>query len=289
MDIGSMMQAVNQGIFGTINAGIDIANYVRQNRVYKENQAWNQKLFDYTKEENEITRQREDTAMQRAVADAKLAGINTAALAPNVSMGGASQGGISQANMLEAPQMQHIEMPDIQKIMERAQKMKMNENEEQRKWDKHDIEMIEKAETIEDLKQSKKAREIANRMAERMEEDKVSMETMRKEIMEIEKAIKTNEKIISENTIDKMRKYGIAPNDTQAIKHAKIMAASKHLNSFDGTEQDFINEYKRLSENQFLDEFLERMEKSDVPFLSQMATFMRTRMPRGYKFGPQDY
>lgn len=287
--IGSIIQGINQGIFGTINAGLDIANYIRQNRVYKENQAWNQKLFEYAKQENEITRQREDTAMQRAVEDARLAGINTAALAPNVSAGTASQGGISQANMLEAPQMQHIETPDILSVIERAQKIKMNENNEQRKWDKHDLEMIEKAENIEDLKQSKKAKIIANRMAERMEEDKVSMETMRKEIMEIEKTLKTNEKTISDEMIETMRKYGIAPNDSQAIKHAKIMAASKHLNSFDGTEQDFIKEYKRLSENQFLDEFLERMEKSDIPFMSQMATFMRAQMPRGYNFGPKDY
>lgn len=279
---------------------VNVENMALQKQAFNYNKEWNQKIFDAEQRENEITREREDNAMQRAVKDARLAGINTATLAPNVAAGGASQGGITQANMLEAPQMSTSHLRDlnfkggnpveeIQKMYKDAQEYKMNQNRESREWERHDIEMIEKAESIEDLKQSKKAREIANRMAERMEEDRVSMETMRREIMELQRDITKNEKDLSDDAISTMRKYGIAPNDSPAIKHAKLMAASKHLDGFNGTEKDFIEEYKRIAENSFLDEFLERMEKSDVPLMSNMASMLRNKMPRGYRFGPDSY
>lgn len=64
------------------------------------NKAINQRNFDYAVSQNALTRQREDTAIQRQVADAESAGLSPLAVAGS---GGASSSVVSAPSSLSAP------------------------------------------------------------------------------------------------------------------------------------------------------------------------------------------
>lgn len=76
------------------------ANEALQREMNQQNQANWQAEFDYTKEQNALTRQREDNAIQRQVADAESAGISPLAVA---GTGGASASSVNSAP--SAPEM----------------------------------------------------------------------------------------------------------------------------------------------------------------------------------------
>lgn len=103
-------------IGGVLGAGASIFNNERNIREQKKANAANEALqremnqqnqenwqaeFDYTKQQNELTRQREDNAIQRQVADAESAGISPLAVA---GTGGASASSVNSAP--SAPEMQ---------------------------------------------------------------------------------------------------------------------------------------------------------------------------------------
>ena len=79
---------------------INSANLALQREMNQQNQQNWQTQFDYIKQQNELTRQREDNAIQRQVADAEKAGISPLAVAGS---GGASSSVVSSPN--PAPQM----------------------------------------------------------------------------------------------------------------------------------------------------------------------------------------
>ena len=64
------------------------------------NKSVNERNFNYTASQNALTRQREDTAIQRQVADAKAAGLSPLAVAGS---GGASSSVVSAPSSLSAP------------------------------------------------------------------------------------------------------------------------------------------------------------------------------------------
>ena len=107
--------SIGSAIGGVLGAGASIFNNERniraQNRANDANEALQREMnqqnqanwraeFNYTKEQNALTRQREDNAIQRQVADAESAGISPLAVA---GTGGASASSVNSAP--SAPEM----------------------------------------------------------------------------------------------------------------------------------------------------------------------------------------
>lgn len=82
------------------------ANEALQREMNQQNQANWQAEFDYTKQQNELTRQREDNAIQRQVADAESAGISPLAVA--------GSGGASSSVVNSAPSAPEMKAPFVQ-------------------------------------------------------------------------------------------------------------------------------------------------------------------------------
>lgn len=113
--------SIGDAIGGVLGAGASIFNNERNIRAQKsannanealqremnqQNQANWQAEFDYTKEQNALTRQREDNAIQRQVADAESAGISPLAVA--------GTGGASASSMNSAPSAPEMLAPFVQ-------------------------------------------------------------------------------------------------------------------------------------------------------------------------------
>ena len=81
-------------------------NIALQREMNQQNQQNWQDQFDYTKEQNELTRQREDNAIQRQVADAEKAGISPLAVA--------GTGGASASTVNSAPSAPEMQAPIVQ-------------------------------------------------------------------------------------------------------------------------------------------------------------------------------
>lgn len=81
------------------------ANWEKQ---FSYNKSVNQRNFDYQVSQNALTRQREDTAIQRQVADAESAGISPLAVAGN---GGSSSSVVSAPPSLSAPSAPEMRAP----------------------------------------------------------------------------------------------------------------------------------------------------------------------------------
>lgn len=295
--------AIVNGINGLYDLGTNIAdlalsrktakeNLKLQQEAFRYNQEWNDRVFRYQQQENNLMREREDTAMQRAAADAKLAGINVAALTGPASAAG---GGVTQAQMLEAPQEENVgtknmatfdlggivkNFADVKKTLADA-----GYREKQTTWDfdesRKAIKKMTELESLEQMRANNNALVIANEMAERMKEDNIKFAELERELKQLEVNIRTNEKELSDKDLEMMRKYKIAPSDSEEVKHAKIMTAYKWLEKFDGDEQEFIKEYHRVAENSFLNELLERLEKSNIPGVGGLAAIIRGNLPRG--------
>lgn len=82
------------------------ANEALQREMNQQNQENWQAEFDYTKQQNELTRQREDNAIQRQVADAESAGISPLAVA--------GTGGASASTVNSAPSAPEMQAPFVQ-------------------------------------------------------------------------------------------------------------------------------------------------------------------------------
>lgn len=82
------------------------ANEALQREMNQQNQANWQAEFDYTKQQNDLTRQREDTAIQRQVSDAEAAGISPLAVA--------GSGGASSSTVNSAPSAPEMKAPFAQ-------------------------------------------------------------------------------------------------------------------------------------------------------------------------------
>lgn len=111
----SFFSSLGNAVGGLFGAGASIFNNERNIRAQKrandvnealqremnqQNQENWQTAFDYTREQNELTRQREDNAIQRQVADAESAGLSPLAVA---GTGGASASSVNSAP--SAPEM----------------------------------------------------------------------------------------------------------------------------------------------------------------------------------------
>ena len=82
------------------------ANINLQREMNQQNQKNWQAEFDYTKQQNDLTRQREDNAIQRQVADAESAGISPLAVA--------GTGGASASTLNSAPSAPEMKAPFVQ-------------------------------------------------------------------------------------------------------------------------------------------------------------------------------
>lgn len=113
--------AVASGVGSFLGAGASIFNNERNIRAQKrandanidlqremnqQNQENWQDEFDYVKQQNELTRQREDNAIQRQVADAESAGISPLAVA--------GTGGASASSVNSAPSAPEMRAPFVQ-------------------------------------------------------------------------------------------------------------------------------------------------------------------------------
>lgn len=84
------------------------ANIALQREMNQQNQENWQSEFDYTKQQNDLTRQREDNAIQRQVADAEQAGISPLAVA--------GSGGASASTVNSAPSAPEMQAPFVQAV-----------------------------------------------------------------------------------------------------------------------------------------------------------------------------
>lgn len=91
--LGSVLSSASSGVSSLFNRLDAYQNF-------RENAYWRQKEWDYNLAQNEITRQREDTAIQRQVADAEAAGLSKFAVAGN---NGASSQAVSASSRNNAP------------------------------------------------------------------------------------------------------------------------------------------------------------------------------------------
>lgn len=79
------------------------ANLSLQREMNQQNQKNWQAVFNYTKQQNELTRQREDNAIQRQVSDAELAGISPLAVAGTGGASASSVNSVPSAPEMKAP------------------------------------------------------------------------------------------------------------------------------------------------------------------------------------------
>ena len=97
----------------SVEAQYDInnANLALQREMNQQNQQNWQTQFDYIEQQNNLTREREDNAIQRQVADAKAAGLSPLAVA---GTGGASSAVVNSAPSAPAMQAPVLAAPDFQ-------------------------------------------------------------------------------------------------------------------------------------------------------------------------------
>lgn len=136
--IGGLVQTIGNGI-------INAKNLKHQKEVFnwqKEQQAWANQFakdqFEYQKEQNNLMREREDTAVQRRYADLKQAGLNPLSAAGGQSASSQSTAGSSMAGgsaNATAPQMAGIEGLDnlfqgVMNIMTQSQNIAQSQTDQ---------------------------------------------------------------------------------------------------------------------------------------------------------------
>lgn len=117
------LSSIGSAIGGVLGAGASIFNNERnikaqkkanssnealQREMNQQNQQNWQSAFDYTMQQNELTRQREDDAIQRQVSDAEAAGISPLAVAGS---GGASASSVNSAPIAPEMKAPFVEAP----------------------------------------------------------------------------------------------------------------------------------------------------------------------------------
>lgn len=117
--------------------GSAVYNAWSQNANNKRQEAWTREQFDYNKQLNNEIMQREDTAYQRAVADAQAAGLSPLVTA---GTGGAGAGGtVSQSNLsmnTQAPQIEPNTFMDAMRSLEEQSMQKRQIDAQNRSQDK---------------------------------------------------------------------------------------------------------------------------------------------------------
>lgn len=171
-----------QWIGAAIGAAASLAsnavNYFSQKKANKENAAFAQEQFDYQKQLNALTMQRQDSAFQRAVEDAQKAGLS-----PLVAAGAPAQsGGVSSTQMSlgqVAPQVEANTFGDMMRVLsqEAMQERQIKASSESQE-DQQDFEMLKQSAALDAQdamldKQLKQASEIENKKLKEQEMQRI--------------------------------------------------------------------------------------------------------------------
>lgn len=120
MPIGEILAgvgAVGSALAPLVNAGVGVAGAVNdyqnlewQKEQHAQNMQFQREQFNYMQQQNDLTRQREDNALQRRIADAQAAGIHK-----TIAAGAAAQAGAATSGNYGGgpPSLGHLRMPEI--------------------------------------------------------------------------------------------------------------------------------------------------------------------------------
>lgn len=195
-------------------------NYFSQKKANKENAAFAQEQFDYQKQLNALTMERQDSAFQRAVEDAQKAGLS-----PLVAAGAPAQsGGVSSSQLSlgqVAPQIESNTFGDMMRVLaqESMQKRQIsNENASREDSQSHE-EMMQQARL-----------DAANETLEKQLEN----ENSQRNIDRIQDMIKFNKQ--QQFMIDSKNADYLAQMSQESMKSAQAMGVLK-FTDFDNPEE----------------------------------------------------